>query len=92
MQGKKRDPSMLSMVKEDSDLGKVLLIRDFLSGDACAALTRRSEGLLYGPGTVVGELIEHVRDNERVVVDNVAYASDLLRRAKLFLPDIKGAV
>ena len=47
---------MLSMIKEDLDPGKVLLIHDSLSGEACAALIRRSEGLLYEPGTVAGEV------------------------------------
>ena len=81
---------MLPMIKEELDPGKVLLIRDFLSGEACAALIRRSEGLLYEPGTVAGEVMEHVRNNERVLVDDVALASDLFRRAEPFLPIING--
>lgn len=90
MRGKERDPNMLPMIKEELDPGKVLLIRDFLSGEACAALIRRSEGLLYEPGTVAGEVMEHVRNNERVLVDDVALASDLFRRAEPFLPIING--
>ena len=90
MRGKESDPSMLSLIKEDVDPGKVLLIHDFLSGEACAALIQRSEALLYEPGTVAGEIIEHVRNNERVVVDDVALASDLFRRAEPFLPAIQG--
>ena len=81
---------MLSMIKEDLDPGKVLLIHDFLSGEACAALIQRSEGLLYEPGTVAGEIIEHVRNNERLLVDDVALASELFRRAEPFLPAIQG--
>lgn len=90
MRGKERDPNMLPMIKEELDPGKVLLIRDFLSGEACAALIRHSEGLLYEPGTVAGEVMEHVRNNERVLVDDVALASDLFRRAEPFLPIING--
>lgn len=35
------------MTKEELDPGKVLVIHDFLSGEECAALIRRSEGLSY---------------------------------------------
>lgn len=86
MRGKESDPSMLSMIKEDVDPGQVLLIHNFLSGEACAALIQHSEGLLYEPGTIAGELIEHVRNNERVVVDDVALASDLFWQAEPSLP------
>jgi prolyl 4-hydroxylase len=81
---------MLSVIKEDLDPGKVLLIHDFLSGEVCAALIRRSEGLIYEPGTVGGEIFEQVRNNERVLVDDVTLASDLFHRAEPFLPDIEG--
>ncbi len=81
---------MLVMIKEDLDPGKVLLIHSFLSGEECAALIRRSEGLIYEPGMVAGEVIEHIRNNERVLVDDVTLASDLFHRAEPFLPDIEG--
>ena len=79
------------MIKEDLDPGKVLLIHDFLSGEECAALIRRSEGLIYEPGTVADVVIEQVRNNERVLVDDVTLALDLFHRAEPFLPaDIEG--
>ena len=56
------------MIKEELDPDKVLLIHDFLSGEECAALIRRSEALNYEPGTVAGEIFEQVRNNERVLV------------------------
>jgi 2-oxoglutarate-Fe(II)-dependent oxygenase superfamily protein len=79
------------MTKEELDPGKVLVIHDFLSGEECTALIRRSEGLSYEPGTVAEVVIEQVRNNERVLVDDVALAADLFRRAEPFLPaDIEG--
>lgn len=78
------------MIKEELDPDKVLLIHDFLSGEECAALIRRSEALNYEPGTVAGEIFEQVRNNERVLVDDVPLASELFHRAEPFLPDIEG--
>lgn len=63
-----------------------MVIHDFLSGDECAALIRRSEGLIYEPGTVADVVIEDVRNNERVLVDDVTLAADLFSRAEPFLP------
>ncbi len=79
------------MIKEDLDLGKVIVIHDFLSGEECAALIRRSEGLTYEPGTVADVVIEDVRNNERVLLDDATLAADLFHRAEPFLPaDIDG--
>ena len=79
------------MTKEVLDPGKVLVIHDFLSGEECVALIRRSEDLRYEPGTVADVVIEEVRNNERVLVDDVTLAADLFRRAAPFLPaDIEG--
>lgn len=79
------------MTKEDLDPGKVIVIHDFLSGEECAALIRRSESLTYEPGTVADVVIENVRNNERVLLDDATLASDMFRRAEPFLPaDIDG--
>jgi len=79
------------MIKEDLDPGNVLLVHEFLSGEECAALIRRSEGLTYEPGTVADVVIEHVRNNERVLLDDTTLASDLFHRAEPYLPpDIEG--
>lgn len=79
------------MVKEDLDPGKVLVIHDFLSGEECLALTSRSESLTYEPGTVADVVIEDVRNNERVLLDDATLASDMFHRAEPFLPaDING--
>ena len=74
------------MTKEDLDPGKVLVINDFLSGEECAALIQRSEGLTYERGTVADVVMEDVRNNERVLLDDVTLAADLFHRAEAFLP------
>lgn len=76
------------MTKEDLDAGKVLVIHDFLSPEECAALIQRSENLRYEPGTVADVVIEDVRNNERVLVDDPALAADLFERSKPFLPPV----
>ena len=76
------------MTKEELDPGKVLVIHDFLSGEECAALIRRSEGLSNEPGTVADVVIKDVRNNERVLVDDVTLAADLFSRAEPFLPAV----
>src|SRR6185503_3817761 len=81
----RRDPVMK---KEDLDPGKVLVIHDFLSRDECAALIQRSENLRYEPGTVADVVIEQVRNNERVLLDDPALAIDLFDRTKPFLPTV----
>lgn len=76
------------MIKEELDPGKVVVIHDFLSGEECVALIRRSEDLIYEPGTVADVVIEDVRNNERVLVDDVTLAADLFSRAEPFLPAV----
>lgn len=79
------------MNKEVLDPDKVLVIHDFLSGEECAALIRRSESLVYDTGTVADVVLEDVRNNERVLLDDVTLAAALYRRAEPFLPaDIDG--
>jgi hypothetical protein len=76
------------MVKEVLDSGKVLVIHDFLSTEECSALIQRSERLCYEPGTVADVVIEDVRNNERVIVDDVSLATDFFRRAEPSLPAV----
>ena len=74
------------VTKEVLDPDKVLVIHDFLSGDECAALIRRSESLVYETGTVADVVLEDVRNNERVLLDDATLASDMFYRAEPFLP------
>ena len=71
------------MHREVLEPDKVLVIHDFLSSEECADLIRRSKGLRYERGTVADVVIEDVRNNDRVLVDDLSLASDLfLRRAE----------
>lgn len=74
------------MIKQDLDPGKVLVIQDFLSSAECTALIRRSESLIFEPGTVADIVVDDIRNNERVLLDDPALAADLFRRAEPFLP------
>lgn len=74
------------MIKQDLDPGKVLVIQDFLSSEECMALIRRSESLIFEPGTVADVVMDDVRNNERVLLDDPDLAADLFRRAEPFLP------
>jgi prolyl 4-hydroxylase len=76
------------MTKEDLDPGKVIVIHDFLSSEECAALIQRSESLTYEPGTVADVVMEQVRNNERVIVDDLSLATDFFHRAEPSLPAV----
>src|SRR5215471_9815067 len=76
------------MTKEVLDPDKVVVIHNFLSGEECAALIRRSEDLVYEMGTVADVVMEQVRNNERVLVDDVCLAADLFHRAEPLLPAV----
>jgi hypothetical protein len=75
------------MTKEELDGDRIFVIRDFLSQAECVELIRRSEGLIWETGTVGGEVVDGVRDNERVLFDDPPLAADLFRRARPFLPE-----
>lgn len=68
--------------------GKVVVIHDFLSAGECSALIQRSENLRYEPGMVADVVIEDVRNNERVLVDDPLLALEFFRRAKPWLPAV----
>jgi len=78
----------MSPKAEVLDQDKVIVIHGFLSGEECAALIQRSESLRYEPGTVADVVIEEVRNNERVIVDDVSLATDFFRRAEPSLPAV----
>jgi len=80
-----------AMIQEVLDLDRVVVIHHFLSNEECAALIRRSESFIYEPGTVADVVMEQVRNNERVLVDDQSLAADLFHRAEPYLPaDIDG--
>jgi prolyl 4-hydroxylase len=76
------------MVKEVLDSDKVLVVHGFLSTEECSALIRRSESLRYEPGTVADVVMDDVRNNERVILDDRSLAAELFGRAEESLPAV----
>jgi prolyl 4-hydroxylase len=74
------------MTKADLDGDHVFAVHDFLSPAECAEFIRMSRGLSWEVGTVGGEEVESVRNNERVLFDHPVLAADLFARARPFLP------
>lgn len=76
------------MTKDELDGDRVFVIHGFLTGEECAALIQRSESLVYELATVGGAIAEHVRNNDRVLLDDPTLAADLFLRARRFLPGV----
>ena len=78
------------MRKELLDGEQVFVIRDFLSPEECAEFVRVTEAVGYGPApiTTAGGFVmaPDVRNNERVMLDNFAWAEQLWARAKPLIP------
>lgn len=74
------------MTKEELDGNRIFVIHDFLTAEECAELIRRSEHLGYEPALIDEFVAPGVRNNDRVLVDDAALASDLFRRARPSLP------
>ena len=74
------------VIKELLDAERIIVIHDFLTDEECVSLIRRSEGLAYESGTVAGVVNENIRNNERVILDDAALATDFFCRAQPFLP------
>lgn len=78
------------MTREQLDGDHVFVIHDFLSAAECADLVRLSAGLSWETGTLGGEVVEQVRNNQRVMFDHPVLAADLFARARPFLPAVIG--
>ncbi len=78
------------MEKEELDSTRLFVIRSFLTPEECAALIARSEALGYGDApitTAAGFVMrKDIRNNERVIVDDVALGMGLFEKAKPLLP------
>jgi prolyl 4-hydroxylase len=78
------------MHKELLDGEQVFVIHDFLSADECAEYVRITEAAGYGPApiTTAGGFVmaPEVRNNERVIIDNWAWAERLWERARPLVP------
>ena len=51
------------------------MVDEFLSTEEIAELIRRSESLVYEVGKVADRVVEQVRNNERVLVDDPSLAA-----------------
>ncbi|MBP3959771.1 2OG-Fe(II) oxygenase [Gemmata sp. G18] len=78
------------MRKEELDGEQVFVIHDFLTPEECAEYVRVTEAVGYGAAPIsTGAgfvMAPEVRNNERVMVDNFAWAAELWGRAKPLLP------
>ena len=74
------------MIKEEIDGNQIFLIHDFLSSEECIQLIQRSENLVYEQATVADTIINSVRNNDRVMLDDPSLAESMFLRAKPFLP------
>ncbi|MBC8137746.1 MAG: 2OG-Fe(II) oxygenase [Fibrella sp.] len=78
------------MQKESIDDERVFVIRDFLTPDECVGYVATTEAAGYTDAPLTTSrgfvLRKDIRDNTRVMVDDVALAATLFGRAHLFLP------
>jgi 2OG-Fe(II) oxygenase superfamily len=78
------------MVKEELDPNGIFLIHDFLSPEECEHFIRVTEeaGFEDAPINALGGFVmrKDVRNNDRVIIDDITLAQRLWERAKEFLP------
>jgi prolyl 4-hydroxylase len=78
------------MRKEELDGEQVFVIHDFLTPQECAEYVRVTEeaGYAAAPITTLGGpvLMPELRNNERVMIDNFTWATQLWDRARPFIP------
>jgi hypothetical protein len=78
------------MVKEGIDGDRVFVIRNFCSTEECDAFVAQSERTGYGDATIntaIGVFVDKtIRDNARVLLDDVALAANLWERLRPFVP------
>ncbi|MBY0459908.1 MAG: 2OG-Fe(II) oxygenase, partial [Gemmataceae bacterium] len=78
------------MRKEELDGEQVFVIHDFLTPDECAEFVRLTEARGYSaaPITTAGGFVmaPEIRNNERVMIDDFAWAAKLWERAKPLIP------
>lgn len=78
------------MRKEELDGAQVFVIHDFLSPEECTEYIRVSEEVGYGAAPITTPhgflMAPEIRNNERVMIDNFAWAGQLWERAKPLVP------
>jgi prolyl 4-hydroxylase len=78
------------MTKEQLDADHIFVIRDFFSPAECAEFIARSEQAGYEEATITTAagfvMNKNVRDNARLIVDDLDLADRLWERARPFVP------
>ncbi|QJW96755.1 2OG-Fe(II) oxygenase [Frigoriglobus tundricola] len=78
------------MRKEELDGNQVFVIHDFLTPEECREYVRVTERVGYGPAPITTGrgfvMAPEIRNNERVMLDNGAWAAELWERAKPLVP------
>jgi len=79
------------MDKEQIDGDRIFVIRRFLTPEECGAFVARSEQAGYEEATITTSsgsvMAKEIRDNARLIVDDVALANEWSQRGGKFLPD-----
>lgn len=79
------------MDKEPIDGDRIFVIRRFLTPEECGAFVARSEQAGYEEATITTPsgfvMAKEIRDNARLIVDDLALANEWSQRAGKFLPD-----
>ncbi len=79
------------MEKEEFDSTRIFVIHSFLTPEECQALIDRSESIGYGDAPITTALgfvmARDIRNNERVMIDDVELSARLFERARVFLPE-----
>lgn len=80
------------MERELLEQDKIFLIHDFLSPEECQQYIDLSESEGYGEAPITTAqgfvMRKDIRNNERVILDDVEMADKLYQRAKEFLPEV----
>jgi prolyl 4-hydroxylase len=83
-------PGGHAMQKEELDSTRIFVIHSFMTPDECAATIERSEATGYGDAPITTSqgfvMRKDIRNNERVIIDDVDLAERLFERAKPLLP------
>ncbi len=78
------------MDKEQIDGDRIFVIRGFLTPDECRASVERSEQAGYEEATITTAsgfvMAKEIRDNARLIVDDISLANEWSQRAGECLP------
>lgn len=82
------------MERKSLDGNRVFVIRDFLSPEECEHHIAISESAGYTDAPITTArgfvMMKHIRDNTRVMVDDLDLAEGLFERARPYLPERQG--